>query len=307
MNRDYGNSNCVVTGGGGFLGQNIVSELHRRGANVVVLDNFSYGASPATVGDGVKIINNDVRDSVAFSQIPDDNYHYFFHFAAPSSIVLFNQDPHNCVQITTEGFNNAVDWCVNNNVQLIYPSSGSIYSGTKPPNSENSDLSPRKMNAYAKTKRSLELIHQSHMNELDAVGLRIFAGYGPSEKQKGNFASVIHMFARDILNDEPPVVYGDGTQSRDFVYETDVARATLAIGQEAEQPIVNIGSGSSISFNKLIEIINKLAGKNICPEYTDSPNDYLRTTEADTTRMKQYYSPQHDIKDGIGKVINSLR
>lgn len=307
MRPNYKGANCVVTGGSGFLGQNVVSELLQQGGNVVVLDNFSYGASPTCINSEAEVFEGDVRDPDTFAQIPEDNYDYLFHFAAPSSIVLFDQDPHKCVQITTEGFTNAVNWTINNDARLVYPSSGSLYSGIESPNSEDSDLDPEAMNAYAKTKRSLELIHLSHMDQLDAVGLRIFAGYGPSEKQKGDFASVIHLFTKDILNGESPVIYGDGSQKRDFVFETDVARATLAIGQNAEEPIVNVGSGKPISFNNLVEMINEIAGKKVSPKYVNPPEGYLMTTEAETSRMESYYSPEFSVKEGITKVVESLR
>jgi nucleoside-diphosphate-sugar epimerase len=224
----YEDANCVVTGGGGFLGQTIVNELVSQDATVDVIDNFSYGAKPSRVHESARIINADIRDSQIFGELPEDNYDYIFHFAAPSSVVLFNNDRHECIDITINGFSNAVDWAIENDARLVYPSSGSLYSGAASPYSEDSILNPDEMNSYAKTKRSQEFIHLSYGDELDSVGLRIFAGYGPNETQKENFASVVTLFTKDILNNNSPVIFGDGTQERDFIFEEDVAKASLS-------------------------------------------------------------------------------
>jgi UDP-glucose 4-epimerase len=300
----YEDSNCVVTGGGGFLGQTIVSELVSKGATVDVIDNFSYGAEPSNVHDSARIIDADIRNSTVFSELPEENYDYIFHFAAPSSVVLFNENRHECIDITINGFMNAVDWSIENDVRLVYPSSGSLYSGAASPHSEESTLNPDEMNSYAKTKRSQELIHISHNDKLDAVGLRIFAGYGPNEAQKKNFASVVTLFAKDTLNGDSPVIFGDGTQERDFIFEEDVAKAALTIGNQASEPIVNVGSGNPISFNDLVKMVNEKAGTDVSPEYTEAPEDYLTKTEAETTLMRKYYSPQYSIEEGVSRIIN---
>lgn len=307
MSVKFEDANCVVTGGGGFLGQTIVNELVSQNATVDVIDNFSYGAKPSNVHDSARTISVDIRDSRFFSELPEDNYDYIFHFAAPSSVVLFNDDRHECIDITTNGFSNVVDWSIENDVRLIYPSTGSLYSGAAAPHSEDSTLNPAEMNSYAKTKRSLELIHLAHEDELDAVGLRIFAGYGPNETQKKNFASVVTLFAKDILNGDSPVIFGDGTQERDFIFEEDVAKAALAIGSQASDPIVNVGSGNPISFNNLIKILNDKAGTDVSPEYTEAPEDYLSKTEAETTLMEKYYSPQCNFEEGVSRIVNQLK
>jgi len=307
MTYDYEGKNCAVTGGGGFLGQNIVAELIRDGAEVTVVDNYSYGSKPEYVHDEATPIEGDVRDARTFQRLPNVEYDYLFHFGAPSSVVAFEDDLNECIDITVTGFMNAMNWAVENGARFVYPSSGSLYSGARRPHSEDTDLNPKSMNPYAKTKRSLELIQQAHGHELDAVGLRIFAGYGPSERQKGGLASVINLFAADILNGERPMVFGDGSQERDFIYETDVARATLAIGENADEPVVNIGTGSPVSFNGLIEAINAEAGTDIEPECAEAPDDYLEKTDADTTTMERYYSPETSINEGISAVVDALR
>jgi UDP-glucose 4-epimerase len=253
------------------------------------------------------VINADVRNQSAFQRLPQRPYDYLFHFAAPSSVVLFDEDAKECINITVDGFMNAVKWAIDNNARLVYPSSGSLYSGSPFPHSEDSELQPDVMNPYAKTKRALEMTHLSHGSELDAVGLRIFAGYGPSEKQKQDFASVVTLFAKDILNGNRPLVYGDGEQKRDFVYETDVAKGTLAIGSLAEEDIVNIGSGCPISFNKIIEIINRNVGSDLEPTYEQPPSDYLEKTKAETSRMEKYYTPDVAIEQGVSTVIENLQ
>lgn len=302
---NYKNKNCIVTGGSGFIGQAIIEALIAHGARVFVIDNFSFGAKNKSINHNATIITGDIREYKTFNKLPKLKYDYFFHFAAPSSIVLFNENAVDCFDITVNGFLNAIRFCLKNNIRLVYPSTGSLYSGTMPPQAENTELSLMSLNSYAVGKLSLELIHNS-IRELNAVGLRIFAGYGPQERHKGKFASVIYLFCKDILNGKQPIIFGDGSQKRDFVYIDDVVEAILVLAQKCKEPVVNIGSGRSISFNDIIRIINKITGKQVVPKYIKKPRQYLEETQADNKLLLKYYAIKFTIEEGIRQTIASI-
>lgn len=305
MKYNYKNKNCIVTGASGFIGQVLTEKLLKEGANVYVIDNFSYGAKKENVDRRAKIITGDVRDYKNFRKLPKIKYEYLFHFAGPSSIILFNKNPLECFDITINGFLNAARFSIENNIRLIYPSTGSIYSGTIPPQAENTKLSIDSLNAYARAKLSLELIHKS-LNKLNALGLRIFAGYGPQEKHKGEFASVVYLFCKDMKNGKRPIVFGDGTQKRDFIYIDDLIEAILVLSQNAKEGIINVGSGKSKSFNDIIRIINVNIKKQVKAKYVEKPNIYLEQTIAYNNILGKYTKISLNIEKGIDKVIKSI-
>jgi nucleoside-diphosphate-sugar epimerase len=304
---NYKDKNCIVSGGSGFIGQNLVKQLLSQKAIVFVIDNFSFGSQKSALEKGAVIIEGDIRDDKTFKNLPKEvKYDYFFHFAAPSSITLFNKNPLECIDITINGFFQVSKFCLNNNIRLVYPSTGSLYSGTTPPQTETSEIKIDAINSYARTKLALEFI-QKTLVSLDSIGLRIFAGYGPQEKHKGEFASVVYLFCKDMVEGKSPVIFGDGTQERDFIYIDDVVEAILILGQHAKEQNVNVGSGEKVSFNRVINIINSVLGSMIKPTYIEKPNLYLEKTLADIHLLKTYYIPKVSLESGIKSIIRSLR
>lgn len=305
MKYNYKNKNCIVTGASGFIGQALTDALIKNGAMVFVIDNFSFGSVKESINPEAKIFQGDVRNYSSFSELPKLKYDYLFHFAAPSSIILFNKDPYECVDITINGFLNAARFSIDNQIRLVYPSTGSLYSGAKSPHSENAQLSLENLNSYARAKLSLELIHES-LKELNAIGLRIFAGYGPQERHKGEFSSVIYSFCKEILEGRRPVIFGDGTQKRDFIYIDDLAEAIIVLAENGRESVINIGSGKSFAFNEIIEIINSRLKTSIKPVYVEKPVSYLEETLADSTILSNYYLPKTSLVSGVQTILNSL-
>lgn len=303
----YKNKNCIVTGGAGFIGQNIVKGLIESKANVFVVDNFSYGATRSNVPEGAQTFEGDVRSKSSFSQLPAIKYDVLFHFAAPSSIILFKRNAHECAEVTTFGFLNALDFALKNKISLIYPSTGSLYSGANLPNSEQAELKTAEVNSYANNKLALESLARMFRKEIKILGLRIFAGYGPSEKHKGEFASVLYSFCEKMYKGEPPEIWGDGTQERDFVYIDDVVSAILTLVQDCDEGVTNIGSGKSVSFNQVIAEINKVLSRKVDPVYIPKPNLYLERTLSDNSLLKKYYAiDPTPLATGISNIIKSF-
>ena len=292
----------LVTGAAGFIGQNLVNRLLNEGAYVIAFDNFSYGKKENLSKFVNEIIIGDVANKEDLDKVKDVDY--VFHFGAPSSVILFNRDPVSCFHTTVCGFLNILEWAKKRNIEkLIYPSSGSVYGNTSLPQSE--DMLPKPVNLYGVAKLACETLAKNYFNEVPSVGLRIFAGYGPGEEHKKDFASVITLFLRSIMNNQAPVIYGDGTQKRDFVYIDDVINSIIASVKEGvKNTIINVGSGKSYSFNEALDILSSILGKSIKAIYVNRPTNYLENTLADITKMKKILkiSPL-SLEEGLKKYL----
>jgi UDP-glucose 4-epimerase len=211
------------------------------------------------------------------------------------------------VDVTVCGFLNVLEWAKDVKVKkVIFPSSGSVYGGAPVPQSEEGPISP--MNLYGIAKLTCEHLARIYQQKTHIVGLRIFAGYGPGEEHKGDFASPITMFLSSVINDERPVVYGNGTQTRDFVYIDDIVEAAIRAAERNSFGIINVGSGKAYSFNEVIDCINEALNKNTEPLYVDKPINYLEKTLADTRKMKKTLGiDPRDLKEGLREYLHAKR
>ena len=299
----WNNTRVLVTGGAGFIGSHISRRLIKENAEVVVLDNFSAGKR-RKIPEECTIVEADIRDSKALERI--GYVDYIFSFGAPSSVILFNREPVTCVEMTVSGLLGIVEWARKiGSKKIIYPTSGSVYGSAQVPQSETAEVLP--MNLYGIAKLACEHIARIYSDRMPAVGLRIFAGYGPGEEHKGDFGSPVTLFLDSMKKGQRPAVYGNGTQSRDFVYIDDVVEAIIRAAERDVQGIVNVGSGKAYSFNEVIDCINDLLGKRITPIYVDKPVNYLEKTLADTARMKKILGMDPlDLKSGLQRYLQAL-
>lgn len=296
----------LVTGAAGFIGTHLVMKLIEHNAEVIALDNFSIGKKQNLKFFNGEIIKADVTNRNLLSMIKGD-LDYIFHFGAPSSVILFNENPSKCFNETCGGFLNIIKLAKEKTVKkIVYPSSGSVYGRTTPPQSEKD--TPRPVNLYGIAKLTCEKIAELYLNDVKLVGLRIFAGYGPGENHKGRIASPVTLFLNSIIANERPIVYGDGKQRRDFVYIDDIIKAIIRSAERETPPIINVGSGRSYTFNKVIAMINELLGKNIKPKYVPKPVNYLERTEADITLMKSTLDIiPLTLEEGLKEYLNHVK
>ena len=166
---------------------------------------------------------------------------------------------------------------------LIYPSSATVVN---------------KNNNYAHCKSALEEIHQAY--DIKALGLRISAGYGVGEEHKGEYASVIYKWIKQMMNDERPVIWGDGTQTRDFIYIDDIVDNIIELVNKETTGIVEIGTGVNTSFNEVITTINKVLKKDIKPIYINKPSNYIQDTPVKAVKCKV------SLEEGIRKIYEHL-
>jgi UDP-glucose 4-epimerase len=298
----------LLTGAAGFIGSHVLRRLMREGADIIAVDDLSVGTN-----ENIKFFNGefyalDVSEKSFTQLMKRYNFDFIFHFGAPSSVILFNKDPEDMFRKTVSGFLNIMELAVENSCRkVVYPSSGSVYGEAFPPHSEV--VTPKPVNLYGTAKLTCERIahYYSRVKDAKSVGLRIFAGYGPGEDHKKEFASPVTIFLNFILNDESPIVFGDGTQGRDFVYIDDVVEAIIRCAERDTPPIINVGSGKVYPFNDVIRLINELLGKDIRPKYVAKPVNYLEITQADITLMKNILEiTPLDLKEGLKKYLKQL-
>jgi len=200
------------------------------------------------------------------------------------------------------GFHNILNIARSNKAKLIYPSSGNIYGKVTSPQSE--DLVPNPQNLYAISKLIWEDMSRL-TTDITSIGLRIFAGYGIGEEHKEELASVVTVFLNEIMNGKSPIIWGDGNQTRDFIYIDDIIDGIIEAVNVDTSTVVNLGTGVSTSFNELISIINNYLDTNVKPIYIDKPKSYVEKTRADTTYMKKLLKINPiDLKQGLKKYIN---
>lgn len=305
------NKKVLVNGATGFIGSNIIKELLRLGAIIYSIDNFSYVDSDMAKEKSpflkkVEIIEGDVSVKETWEKVPTD-IEYIFHFAAPSSITLFKRTPEKCLNETILGLYYVLEFAKKNNVKkVIYPTSGSNYAGNEMPHKEDIYIKPR--NLYAAGKMACEGLAGAYSNFVNSIGLRIFASYGPGEEWKKDFGSVLYLFIKDYLEGKAPEIWGDGEQTRDFIYIEDVVKMIVKSAEIDYTGILNIGTGKSKTFRELLEIIKKTLNTNIEPRYIPKEANYVENLQADTTLMKKFLGIEPmSQEEGIKKFINHLK
>jgi UDP-glucose 4-epimerase len=299
----------LVTGGAGFIGSHIANTLSReKNTAVVAVDDLSLG-TPINLFQSVKFVKGSVMDYELTLEL-SKGCDYIFHSAAKSSSPMFKNDPREGVDVNVLGFMNLMESAKRNKVKkVIFASSSSMYSGLPIPFKESQTITPKTF--YEASFYCREILARSYYleNGLNSIGLRYFSVYGPNEKHKGNFANNISQFLWNMTNGDSPIIYGDGTQTRDFTFVDDVVQANILAlqSEEREFGIYNIGTGIETSFSRIVEIINQHLGTDIRATYVDNPiKNYVRKTKADISLAKselEYEPTWKSPEDGIAALI----
>ena len=277
------NKKILITGIYGFLGKHLAIKLHDNNEIIGInLPNKSKNLQKEL--DNITIIEGDVSENNTLEKINSD-IDLILHFGSPTSVILFKQDPTRHFNNTVNGMKNILEFAKKNSIKkLIYPSSASVYAKNSPPHTEN--IIPKPSNPYGSAKVECENLAHSYNDTVNSIGLRIFAVYGPGEETKQNLSSVINLFLGDVKNSRKPVIFGDGTQTRDFIYVDDAISAIINSTELPQQGIINVGSGISTSFNLVIEKIGNIVEKKIEPVYVKKESNYVEKLQADTKLME---------------------
>jgi len=298
----------LVTGGAGFIGSHLVERLLRDGHSVTVLDNLSTGRlenlnqlksdSKSTVRQ-VDIAGNDELDS-SFAGVD-----WVFHLAALADIVPSIQEPTKYHRANVDGTVAVLEAARKANVKrFVYSASSSCYGlPDRFPTPEEAPARP--MYPYALTKYLGEqcAMHWNQVYQLPCVSLRLFNVYGPRARTSGTYGAVFGVFLAQKLAGKPFTVVGDGSQTRDFTFVTDVADAFARAAESNESgKILNVGSGDHYSVNRLVEL---LGGERVqVPKRPGEPD----CTFADTTQIRQCldWDPQVSFEDGVKIMLENI-
>ncbi len=300
----------LVTGGAGFIGSNICKRLVSQNCFVRVVDNLITGkkSNLADVIDKIEFIQADMGDSeVARSTMKDIDV--VLHQGALPSVPVSVDNPaathQHCVNATFTLLLAARDTGIK---RFVYAASSAAY-GDSPtsPKVETMPVSP--LSPYAVAKLTGEYYCSVFYNiyGLETISLRYFNVFGPYQDPTSQYAAAIPAFVTAILRDQPPTIYGDGEQSRDFTYIDNVVDANLlaARAKQTKGEVINIACGQAVTVNEIIDMINELLGKNIKPIYTDPRPGDVKHSLADVTAAKNLigFEPVVQFKDGLQKAI----
>jgi UDP-glucose 4-epimerase len=252
---------CLVTGGAGFIGSHLVALLVSQGHEVIALDNLASGRlkNLAVVSDSpsFKFINADIRDAGALAPA-FEGIEWVFHLAGLADIVPSIEMPSEYFSTNVTGTFNVMECARASGVKrLVYAASSSSYGIPKHfPTEETAPIQPQYPYALTKYMGEELVLHWAHVYKLPTVSLRLFNVYGTRSRTTGAYGAVFGVFLAQKLNNRPLTVVGDGMQTRDFTYVTDVAQAFLAAADsEVSGEAMNVGSGNHYSVNRLVQLL----------------------------------------------------
>jgi UDP-glucose 4-epimerase len=298
---------AVVTGGAGFIGSHMIDVLVERGFSVRAIDNLAGGReenlAPHRNNPDLVLEKRDIR-----SCSPDDRLfrdaRYVFHFAGIGDIVPSIEHPLEYMSANVQGTAHMLECARNARVEkFVYAASSSCYGLAGVPTREDHPIEPRYPYALSKYLGEQAALHWHRVYKLPVNSIRIFNAYGTRSRTSGAYGAVFGVFLRQKLAGRPYTVVGDGSQTRDFTYVTDVAHAFLAA---AETPrvgrVYNLGAGKPQSVNRLVEL---LGGEKIrIPKRPGEPD----CTWADISRITSEldWRPQVSFEEGVGKILADI-
>jgi len=307
-------SEILVTGGAGFIGSHIVDRLLDEGFKVRVLDNLSTGEKKNLAKHKNKksfqFIEGNIRNFDLVKKTVK-GVDAVIHEAALVSVTRSVENPLLSNEINVTGTVNLLKACVDAHVKrFIYASSCALYGDTETlPNHEN--LAPKPLSPYAVDKLAAETYAKVFHNVygLETVSLRYFNVYGPRQKY-GPYSGVISIFINRLLENKPPIIYGDGKQTRDFINVKDVVEANmLALSKrKAVGEVFNISTGEATTINKLTETIQKIMGKtSLKPLHAEPRPGDIKHSYGDITKARKNleYEPKVQLEKGLSELVKS--
>ena len=302
----------LITGGAGFIGSNIAESLVNENHEVVILDKFILGSleNLKKIKDKVTIVTGDITDKKTVFDA-SNGCDIIFNEAAASSSPMFKEDLAGSVKINVEGFVNVLDAARKNDSKVIYASTSSVYGDNITPLTENQTINPP--NFYAATKFADEHLARIYTSEygITTTGFRYMSVYGPHEKAKNTFANLVSQFLWDMKKSISPIIYGDGKQTRDFIFVKDIVKANLLAMNltGAKSEIINAGTGRATDMNELIAIINNTLNTKITAKYIENPvKNYIPTQLASIKKAKEIldFEAKVSLEDGIKRLNEHL-
>jgi nucleoside-diphosphate-sugar epimerase len=306
-----GISRVLVTGGGGFIGSNLVERLVRDGWRVRVLDNFATGHRDnlADVVDEIELVEGDIQ---SYERVHNAvrGCELVFHQAALPSVPRSIQDPLTSNASNVIGTLNVLLAARDEGVRrVVFASSSSVY-GANPDLPKREEMSALPIAPYAVSKLAAEGYCRAFFNVygLETVALRYFNVFGPRQDPLSQYAAVIPRFVVSVLNAARPVIYGDGEQSRDFTYIDNAVDANLLASHAPDVggEVFNIACGERITLNRLVAELRAVSGIEFDPTYAESRPGDVRHSLAEITRARNRlgYEPETDFREGLRRTYS---
>lgn len=303
----------LITGGCGFIGSHLVDALVAQGDSVIILDNLSTGTRKYVPSEA-ELVVGDICDAETVKQTMA-KVDACFHLAAVSSVTLSNQDWSGTHKVNLSGTINIFDaaWRVRKKpIPVIYASSAAVYGNplSSEPLSENSPTRP--LTAYGADKLGCELhaVVAGNIHKVPTCGLRFFNVYGQRQDPRSPYSGVISIFANRVLSGEKITIFGDGEQTRDFIYVDDVLRYLIVALSHAScaSPVFNVCTGKGTSINQLAQTAIKVSSKPGSIEHASVREGDIVYSVGNPEKANKLFdmNPQIDINKGLRKLFNSL-
>ncbi len=306
---------CLVTGGAGFIGSNLVRHLAEDGCRVRVFDNLSSGHVDNLSGleSSIDFIRGDLRDAAAVREAMR-GIRQVFHLGALASVQASVDDPATTHEVNVTGTLNLLLAARDAGVKrVVFSSSASVY-GDSPVMPKREDMLPEPLTGYALSKLAGEhygrIFHGLY--GLPVFSLRYFNVFGPRQDPASHYAAVIPLFMRAYARGRQPTIYGDGGQTRDFTFVEDIVSANLACltaPETAAGGVYNVAYGDRVSVNDLAREIAALSGMPFEPVYAPPRPGDIRESQADPSQARQVlgWTPRHTFADGLAATWDWFR
>lgn len=301
------NKKVVITGGLGFIGSHLVEELNKNN-EIIIIDDQSSGTI-----ENIKDLDISKIDTTLESILHTDlekifeECDYVFHLAAQTSVPKSVDDPINNNEINVNGTLRVLDAAKKTGIKkVVFSSSSAVYGETKSiPINEKTFINPISPYAVSKATGELYCKAYSQLYDLSTISLRYFNVFGSRQDPNSQYAAVIPIFINKMLNNDIPIIYGDGEQTRDFVSVKDVVNANIIAAKSKKTGEFNIGLGIGKNINDLLKIIENLTRKNIKPIYKEGRYGDIKHSIADISKAKKLgYKPENNFKKELIKTIN---
>jgi nucleoside-diphosphate-sugar epimerase len=302
----------LITGGAGFIGSHLTTALVQLGAKVTVLDDLSAGkqenleAARKIAGDRIELVSESILDIDALLRC-SENQRYVFHEAALVSVPQSIEAPDRYFSVNVTGTSNVLEAARRQGVERMMLASSSAVYGDTAALPKREDQVPAPLSPYAASKAAGENLLSAYASsyELDTVSLRYFNIFGPGQSADSDYAAVIVAFASALLGDQAVRIYGDGSQTRDFIHIDNVVHGNL-LAARCERPLaacaLNIASGSAVSVNQLAKrLMSGLERAHLEPKYAPTRAGDVMHSQADISAAKQIigYEPIVDFDTGL--------
>ena len=304
----------LVTGGAGFIGSNTVDELVRRGHSVVVLDDCSSGKEDnlAEIRNKITFIKGSITDIEVVRKAMHEA-EFVLHLAARTSVPRSVKDPIETNKINIDGTLNVLVAAKELKVKrVVFAASSSAY-GETPTLPKVETMQPQPISPYGVTKYVGELYGQTfgRCYGLENVALRYFNIFGPRQDPSSPYSGVLAKFCTAYLEDTPPLVFGDGEQTRDFTYVENAVQANLLACEapNVSGKVFNVGVAGRVSLNEVLRELGKITGKTLEAKYEPARDGDIRDSQADISQAKEFlgYEPQVSFEQGLARTFEWYR